>query len=153
MKTMPIAFALGALAVTGLVATGCGKPPDAPGTSRDQVAEGAPLYVAHCAKCHGPTGAGMGHAPAVVGKNALPLNPPPGAQHRTSQFRTARDVLDFVRANMPADNPGSLSETQYADILAFDLKLNGLDLHHERVNEENAGNFVLHPDTFQSQSP
>ena len=113
----------------------------------------APLYVAHCAKCHGPAGGGIGKAPAVVGKNALPLNPPPGAQHRTTQFHTAKDVLDFIRANMPADNPGSLSETQYADILAFDLKLNGLDLHHERVNEENASNFVLHPDNFASQVP
>jgi cytochrome c len=140
------------LGLVAVVATGCGKPPEAPGGNRDQVAEGAPLYVAHCAKCHGPTGAGIGQAPAVVGKNALPLNPPPGAQHRTGQFATAKDVLDFIRTNMPADAPGSLSETQYADILAFDLKLNGLDLHHERVNEENASNFVLHPESFQSQS-
>jgi cytochrome c len=153
IKITPIAALTGALSLSALLVVGCGKPPEAPGGNRDQVAEGAPLYVAHCAKCHGPTGAGMGHAPAVVGKNALPLNPPPGAQHRVGQFQTAKDVLDFIRVNMPADNPGSLSETQYADILAFDLKLNGLDLHHERVNDENASNFVLHPDTFESEAP
>ena len=150
IKTTSIAIIAGATWLAA--ACGCGKPPEAPGGNTDQVAQGAPLYVVHCAKCHGPAGEGIGKAPAVVGENALPLDPPPGAQHRTGQFRTARDVLDFIRANMPADKPGSLSETQYADILAFDLKLNGIDLHHERVNEENAANFVLHPESFSSQT-
>ena len=130
----------------GYAANGCGRPPDAPGSSTDQVANGAPLYVAHCAKCHGPTGAGGPHTPSVVGKNALPLEPGPKSKQRTVEFATAKDVYDFIRQHMPADNPGSLTDTQYADILAFDLKLNGFNLHHERINEMNAGNFLLHPD-------
>ncbi len=52
------------------IAAGCARPPQAPGGNADQAAQGAPLYVAHCAKCHGPTGAGGPHTPAVVGKNA-----------------------------------------------------------------------------------
>jgi len=146
MRPMSTVILLAASAVFALTggATGCGKPPNAPGGNTDQVAEGAPLYLAHCAKCHGPVGAGTDGVPAVVGKDALPLNPPPGAKLRKTQFRTGRDVLDFVRANMPKDKPGSLSETQYADILAFDLKANGIDLHGMRVNESNADTFILH---------
>lgn len=134
------ALPLVALAIS---AVGCGKPPNAPGGNADQVAEGAPLYLAHCAKCHGPTGGGTQSGPAVVGKTALPLNPPPGAKVRKVQFRTAKDVLDFISVHMPADAPGSLTATQYANILAFDLKANGVDLHGLRVNETNAATFTL----------
>ena len=143
MKTTIILTTIASAALA--LAVGCGKPPEAPGGNADQVAQGAPLYVAHCAKCHGPTGFGGPHTPPVVGKNALPLEPRPGSA-RTTEFYTAKDVYDFIRQHMPADNPGSLSDTQYADILAFDLKLNGHNLHHERVNEMNASNFVLHPE-------
>jgi mono/diheme cytochrome c family protein len=132
-------------------ANGCGRTPDAPGNSTDQVAQGAPLYVAHCAKCHGPTGSGGPNTPAVVGHGALPLDAP-ALSKRTGQFATAKDVYDFIRQHMPGDNPGSLTDTQYADILAFDLKLNGFDLHQERINEMNASNFLLHPETTQLTS-
>ena len=142
---------IGALTLA-LASFGCAKPPEAAATGNtDQVAQGAPLYVAHCSGCHGPTGAGGPHTPAVVGKNALPLEPRPG-QKRADKFYTARDVYDFIRKNMPANNPGSLSDTQYADILAFDLKLNGFDLHGERVNDLNASSFVLHPGTTEVTS-
>ena len=133
-------------------ANGCARPPEAPGGNTDQVAQGAPLYVAHCAKCHGPTGAGGPHTPSVVGKDSLPFAPGPKSMKRTTEFATAKDVYDFIRQHMPADNPGSLTDTQYADILAFDLKLNGFDLHHERINELNAANFLLHPQTTQVTS-
>ncbi|HEY1954494.1 MAG TPA: cytochrome c [Polyangiaceae bacterium] len=143
MKNLAIVIGVPVLAFG--VAVGCARPPQAPGGNADQVAQGAPLYVAHCAGCHGPTGAGGPHTPEVVGKNALPVEPRPW-QKRTTEFYTAKDVYDFIRQHMPANNPGSLSDTQYADILAFDLKLNGYNLHHERVNEENASNFLLHPE-------
>jgi cytochrome c len=131
---------------------GCGKPPDtAAKGNTDQVAEGAGLYVAHCAACHGPTGAGGPHTPEVVGAHAFPIEPRPG-QKRTARFYTARDVYDFIRKNMPANDPGSLSDTQYADILAFDLKLNGFDLKDERVNDLNAANFILHPNETEVTS-
>jgi mono/diheme cytochrome c family protein len=39
--------------------------------------------------------------------------------------RTTGQFLDQVRASMPLDRPGSLSRQEYADILAYVLKLNG----------------------------
>ncbi len=108
-----------------------------------EVSEGGADYVAQCAKCHGATGRGTKDGPAVVGEGALPLNPPPGAKLRTSKFETAADVFDFMKAHMPADKPGSLSDNQYYAILAFDLKLNGVDLENKKVDPTTASTIRL----------
>jgi cytochrome c len=143
MKTSSLALCV-SFTLSVAATAGCHKPANAPGGNTDQVAAGATLYAANCAKCHGPLGKGTSKAPPVVGDNALPLEPPSGAKLRKTQFHTAKDVLDFIRVNMPLGKPGSLSEDEYASILAFDLKANGIDLRHERVNEATASSFVLH---------
>jgi cytochrome c len=101
----------------------------APATFAEQVALGQKLYADNCASCHGASGTG-GKAPPVVGlkTGALPLNPPPNAKYRKTQFKTVADVADFVTKNMPPTAPGSLTPDQYWAILAFDLKANGIDL-------------------------
>lgn len=40
--------------------------------------------------------------------------------------RTARDLFHDIRETMPEDYPASLSRQQYADVLAYILKLNGM---------------------------
>src|SRR6185295_17204505 len=86
-----------------------------PATGADQIALGQKLYGEQCASCHGPGGEGIADkGPAVVGKTALPLDPPPAAKFRKVQFRTAGDVFVWVKANMPADKAGSLSDEQVA---------------------------------------
>src|SRR5678816_305274 len=77
--------------------------------AHDQVAEGGKLYGKYCAKCHGDGGQGTKKGPAVVGKTALPLDPPATAKVRKSQFHTAQDVAAFVAEKMPANKPASLS--------------------------------------------
>src|SRR5690348_10612580 len=101
--------------------------------AHDQVAEGGQLFAKHCAKCHGDAGQGTKKGPPVVGKNALPLDPPPGAKVRKTQFHTAQDVAAFVATKMPADKPASLTTDQYYDILAFDLKANGVDVTGKKI--------------------
>jgi cytochrome c len=103
-----------------------------------EITEGGTLYAANCAKCHGPTGAGTDEVPAVVGDNALPLDPGPKSKIRKAQFVTAKDVFDFIKTSMPQDNPGSLSDNQYYAIVAFDLKLNGVDLQGKMVDPTTA---------------
>jgi mono/diheme cytochrome c family protein len=110
----------------------------------DQVAWGEQLFAKECADCHGKQGEGH-DAPALVGKNALPLDPPAGAKLRKSQFHTAQDVFDFVKKAMPPKEVGSLSDEQIAAILAFDLKANGVDLVGKHVDATTASSFVLHP--------
>ena len=99
-----------------------------------EVTEGSANYVSQCAKCHGPTGRGTNEAPAVVGEGALPLHPSPSAKLRKTDFVTAKDVFDFIKTNMPGNAPGSLSDDQYYEILAFDLKANGVDLQNKKVD-------------------
>ncbi len=108
-----------------------------------QAARGAKLYATACASCHGETGSG-GDAPSVVGKNALPLDPPEGAKYRKVQFRTALDVATWVVKNMPPDGKGTLTEADYWDILAFDLKANGVPVAGKRIDATTAGSIVLH---------
>jgi cytochrome c len=109
-----------------------------------QVKAGAELFKKNCAGCHGDAGEGGKKAPPVVGKTALPLDPPANAKLRKNQFHTAADVAAFVVKNMPAKKPGSLPVDQYWAILAFDLKANGVDVK-EKVDENSAKKIVLHP--------
>jgi cytochrome c len=98
----------------------------------DQVAWGQELYAKNCASCHGDHGEG-GVGPAVVGKDVL------------GNFKTGKDVFDFVKANMPPKKAGSLKDEEYAAILAFDLKANGVDMTGKTVDATTAPSFVLHP--------
>jgi cytochrome c len=104
----------------------------------DQAVKGAALFTTNCAKCHGALGQGTEKAPRVVdlNKGALPMDPPADREKRTMQFRTVADVAQFVVKYMPAKDPGSLSETDYFRILAFDLKANGIDLGDKHLDME-----------------
>jgi cytochrome c len=120
----------------------------APAARADGVAQaeqGAKLYAQHCSKCHGDAGQGTKKAPAVVGKLALPLDPPAGSKKRKEQFHTAMDVASFVVKFMPAQKPGSLKPEEYFQILAFDLKANGVDVSGKTIDAESAKAIVLHP--------
>ena len=144
---MRISYGIAAGLIIIIVAVvACGPSPNAAAPHpTEQVAWGEQLFGQHCAKCHGDQGRGTSKAPPLVGTDALPLNPPPTAKHRTTQFHTAADVFAFVEANMPADEPGSLTDDEYAAILAFDLKANGVDLDGKHVDASTAPSFVLHP--------
>lgn len=151
-----------ALTLGGALAIGCesggGSPPPATAASTAptgaatglaQADRGGKLYVENCAKCHGDAGQGTesekGKAPPIVGAAALPLDPPPGAKGRKGQFRTARDVYDFVKANMPPGMGDTLPAQDYLDIIAFDLKANGVDLSGKSITPDTLSTIVLHP--------
>jgi mono/diheme cytochrome c family protein len=110
----------------------------------DQITDGQQLFGKYCASCHGNAGEGSKKAPPVVGKTALPLDPPTGAKVRITQFHTAKDVYDFASTKMPAKKPGSLKPEEYAAILAFDLKANGVDLGGKTLDTALAATIVLH---------
>ena len=80
-----------------------------------QAKRGAEGYAQSCASCHGQTLGGVGEAPALEGLQFV------------SDFNglTLGELFDRIRTTMPQSAPGSLSRTQYADILAFILKSNG----------------------------
>jgi mono/diheme cytochrome c family protein len=80
-----------------------------------QAKRGADGYAQSCASCHGHALGGVGEAPALEGLQFV------------SDFNglSVGELFDRIRTTMPQSAPGSLSRTQYADILAFILKSNG----------------------------
>ncbi len=147
IRVMAGAFTMVCVAACGGAEAGApaaGAPSTAASTTGDQTAVGAKLYAENCASCHGNGGEGNAKAPAVVGRGALPLDPPAGHK-RTAKFHTAADIFQFVKANMPPDKPGSLTDEQYAAILTFDLKANGVDMTGKKLDATTASSFVLHP--------
>ena len=81
-----------------------------------QAARGESVYQQYCAVCHGPS---------LQGNPAAPLT---GAAFRArweDGKHTLDDLFFIVRSLMPNNAPGSLSKAQYADVVAYILKVNG----------------------------
>lgn len=88
--------------------------------SADQAVRGSDLYAGRCKSCHS------------------------AASHTGVTFeklwggRSLADLFDFMSTQMPKNEPGSLAPEEYADVLAYLLKLNDMP----------AGSAELEPDTI-----
>jgi alcohol dehydrogenase (cytochrome c) len=107
------------LATVGLVATFTavsGQVKTAPFTfTQAQADRGAQVYDANCQLCHG---AGL-----TGGSGGPPLN---GQAFRVRWRTQPGDALfQFLREKMPPQSPGSLSDQEYADVMAYLVKTNG----------------------------
>jgi cytochrome c len=80
-----------------------------------QAHAGAVVYASICVTCHGEQ---------FEGKDGPPLAGPGNA---LGDYRTVRRLFDYVASYMPDDDPGSLSEREYYDVVAFVLQANGLN--------------------------
>jgi mono/diheme cytochrome c family protein len=80
----------------------------------DQAARGAALYDKECAGCHGPSGAGGGMAPALVG----------AAFSSNYDGLSVGDLFDRNRNTMPPGKEGQIGPQENADITAFMLRFN-----------------------------
>lgn len=89
------------LAVAALAATvaSCGAP--APSNTQ-AIAAGAKIFAAKCQKCHGAAGVG-GRCPTLNNGNVQ------------KSFSSVANLQGFIKANMPLDNPGSLTNTQASE--------------------------------------
>ncbi len=81
------------------------------------IAEGASLFLTHCAPCHGPTGAGDGARRPALPRPPADVRSPHTAQH------TAGDIFWWItagipRAQMPAFGP-TLGEEQRWHLVNF----------------------------------
>lgn len=93
--------------------------PHGPATASDtvaftaaQAAAGSKTYAQSCASCHGATLKGI-TAPALVGKTSAIAQ------------QTVVECYEYASQQMPMTAPGTLSKTQYLDIVAFLLQKNG----------------------------
>jgi mono/diheme cytochrome c family protein len=83
----------------------------------EQAARGRAQYAIYCSSCHGDTLRGgldgVEQAPAL----------------RRDDFMRGRgdlgNAFDFIATAMPRDEPGTLRDSDYADVLAYLLEQNG----------------------------
>ncbi len=96
---------------------------------RGTPAEGAAVYAAKCAACHGPNGEG-GSAERLIGRNdgdsfAFATN---SRLARTigSYWPYATTLYDYTSRSMPFGQPGTLAADETYSLVAFLLSRNGV---------------------------
>ena len=103
---------------------GTGLPP-----GRGTSSEGATVFAARCAGCHGKTGK-EGPNDILVGREprvGFPFSQDPKLPHTIGNYWPyATTVFDYIRRAMPPDAPGSLKDSEVYSLTAFLLHQNEL---------------------------
>ncbi len=127
---------------------------------------GAVVYRLVCSACHGDVGQGLtdqwrmtwnpkdqncwqskchalNHPPDGF---VLPHSVPPvnGANIRYL-FSTALDLHDYIQANMPWQDKGSLNEKEYWELTSFLLQMNGINPGSQLLDTKSAAMIVMNP--------
>jgi mono/diheme cytochrome c family protein len=92
-------------------------------------AQGAPIFAASCASCHGAKGEGQGSYPQLIGG-------PRGVVDFASDYKIPRTIgnywpyatslYDYIRRAMPLTAPGSLTADQTYAVTAYLLSKEGI---------------------------
>jgi S-disulfanyl-L-cysteine oxidoreductase SoxD len=98
--------------------------------SREQAQRGEAVYRAACAGCHEGQDA---DGPELEGRVFL---------DRWREDSLA-SLFTFVKTRMPGQNPGSLDDRAYADVLAFVLEANGLPAGPRELTPDAVGGIQL----------
>jgi cytochrome c len=104
---------------------GAGLPP-----GKGSAAEGAVLYAAQCANCHGDKGQGIAPAfPALIGRDPAGekfefANDYKIAKTVGNYWSSATSLFDYIRRAMPHATPGSLSNDEVYALVAHLLAEN-----------------------------
>jgi mono/diheme cytochrome c family protein len=83
--------------------------------SADQAAKGGKIYADNCATCHGADFGGSPGAPSLKGPEFM----------FGWNAKTVGQLTTYVHDNMPPGQAGSLSDQDYADVVAAILGANG----------------------------
>lgn len=76
--------------------------------TREQADQGRDLFALACQSCHAPT------------QHSLP-------PFRTRWFgRTLGDLFGYLRREMPQTDPGTLTNEEYAQLVAYLMRINGM---------------------------
>ena len=108
-----------------------------------QASRGAVAYDAECASCHGPSGAGGGMAPALVG----------AAFSANYDGLSVADLFDRNRSTMPPGKEGQLTTAQNADITAFMLQFNGFPAGGKELPSQSMALKVIRYVAMQPEQP
>lgn len=86
--------------------------------------EGASVFAAKCAACHGPQGEGLLNDRLVGGQGSLTTDSP--VMTIGSYWPYVTTVFDYVRRAMPYQTPHTLTDDETYAITAHLLHLNGI---------------------------
>jgi len=139
-----------------------------------QADEGAQVYYLVCMACHGDKGQGLteewrnvldpadrncwqskchaaNHPPEGF---VLPKYVPPAVgPGLLSEYGTALNLHDFLKARMPWQAPGRLSEEEYWQLTAFLIRQNGLDPGDMPLDPQSAKLLSLKPEPTVTPTP
>jgi mono/diheme cytochrome c family protein len=87
--------------------------------------DGAPIYAAKCAACHGDKGQGAGDFPALVGGIGSLGSKQPRLTVG-SYWPTATTLFDYIRRAMPYQAAGELTVDEVYSLTAWVLAENGI---------------------------
>lgn len=87
--------------------------------SEEQAERGGTLFEEACMVCHQPEEFAAGGY--MSGWDGM----------------SANDLVEYIRATMPEDNPGRLKRQEYIDIVAFLFQQNGLPAGESEMEREN----------------
>jgi alcohol dehydrogenase (cytochrome c) len=118
----------GAIAALGVsIAMAAGQQPVRPGIFiADQANAGRAIYQSTCAACHLPDLKGTFEAPPLSGANFMNM----------WRNRPASDLFTRIRTSMPISNPGSLSDEEAVNLVAFILQSNGATVGSQPLTPE-----------------
>ena len=93
--------------------------------SKEQAVRGQGTYQEVCMQCHGET-LGGGEAPPLAGDDFL----------RKWNGKTVGDLFGSIQKTMPEDNPGNLSNSEYADIVAYMLSVSSFPAGQKALDRD-----------------
>ena len=97
------------------VSTNAQQPAKSGPYTTEQATAGRATYQVKCSTCHLPDMKGSNEAPPLTGVNFA----------NAWRDRAASDLLNRIRTTMPLTDPGSLSDEEAVDIVAFIFQANG----------------------------
>ncbi len=116
MRTIPPLAVLFLATLPALAAAPTPPQPATPPTfTSEQVTAGAQVYSRMCAACHGAAQEGGEAGPALRGETF----------QRKWSTRPWQELFEQTRRTMPVTQPGGLPRTQYEDLVALLLSVNG----------------------------
>ena len=103
-------------------------------------ADGAPVFAAKCASCHGAAAEGTPVGAALVGRNPGDAFDFASAQEKErtktvgNYWPYATTLYDYIHRAMPFDKPGTLTPDEVYAVVAFILAKNGIVTDDARID-------------------
>lgn len=121
VPTLALVFAL-VIGAAHVVGADDGDVADVPRWfTTEQAERGEETYASACAHCHG---------------NDLDGNPPLVGEFFLDRFDDVWALYDQTRETMPEDDPGSLSDETYGEVIAYVLERNGFEAGDDELDVE-----------------